>query len=90
MITELHISNWKSFGEETTLYIAPLTFVIGANASGKSNILDALASGSIRTKGGALRIAVFVDTPLFPIQIANDNNGRRLDDGPNALPKFGA
>ena len=29
-------------------------------------------------------------TPSFPIQIANDKNGRRLDDGPNALPKNGS
>lgn len=42
MIKELRLINWKSFGD-TTLYIDPLTFVIGTNASGKSNILDALS-----------------------------------------------
>ena len=41
MITQLHLHNWKSF-EDAVLYIDPLTFVIGTNASGKSNILDAL------------------------------------------------
>lgn len=41
MITELTLHNWKSFAD-ATLYIDPLTFVIGTNASGKSNILDAL------------------------------------------------
>lgn len=41
MITELTLHNWKSF-EDSTLYIDPLTFIIGTNASGKSNILDAL------------------------------------------------
>lgn len=41
MITRLHLHNWKSF-EDASLYIDPLTFVIGTNASGKSNILDAL------------------------------------------------
>lgn len=41
MITRLHLHNWKSF-EDADLYIDPLTFVIGTNASGKSNILDAL------------------------------------------------
>lgn len=41
MITELRLRNWKSFAD-ATLYIDPLTFVIGTNASGKSNILDAL------------------------------------------------
>lgn len=41
MITELKLHNWKSFSD-ATLYIDPLTFVIGLNASGKSNIFDAL------------------------------------------------
>ena len=42
MIEELRLTNWKSYGE-STLYIEPLTFIIGFNASGKSNILDALS-----------------------------------------------
>jgi predicted ATPase len=41
MIKELKLTNWKSF-KEATLYIDPLTILIGANASGKSNALDAL------------------------------------------------
>lgn len=41
MIKELRLHDWKCFGD-ATLYIDPLTFVIGANASGKSNILEAL------------------------------------------------
>jgi AAA15 family ATPase/GTPase len=41
MIKEVTLKRWKSF-EEATLYIDPLTVVIGLNASGKSNILDAL------------------------------------------------
>lgn len=41
MIKELKLKNWKSFSE-STLYIDPLTILIGANASGKSNTLDAL------------------------------------------------
>ena len=40
MIKSLELSNWKSF-ESATLFIDPLTILIGANASGKSNILDA-------------------------------------------------
>jgi len=43
MIKELTLTNWKSF-EKATLYIDPLTIIIGANASGKSNTLDALLS----------------------------------------------
>ncbi len=33
MITELKLTNWKSF-EEATLYIDPLTVLIGSNAKG--------------------------------------------------------
>jgi predicted ATPase len=41
MIKELRVENWKSF-ERATLYIDPLTILIGENASGKSNLLEAL------------------------------------------------
>lgn len=41
MIKELKLNNWKSFAD-ATLYIDPLTIIIGTNASGKSNTLDAL------------------------------------------------
>lgn len=50
MIKEIRLHNWKSF-ERSNLYIDPLTFVIGTNASGKSNILDALAFLSGCAKG---------------------------------------
>lgn len=40
MIKEITVKNWKSF-EEATFFIDPLTILIGANASGKSNLLDA-------------------------------------------------
>lgn len=41
MLKELRLTHWKSF-DSATLYIDPLTLLIGANASGKSNTLDAL------------------------------------------------
>lgn len=41
MIKTVTFTNWKSF-RDATLYIDPLTVLIGANASGKSNALDAL------------------------------------------------
>jgi predicted ATPase len=41
MIKELYLKNWKSFGD-TTLYIEPVTVLMGLNASGKSNAMDAL------------------------------------------------
>lgn len=54
MITVLHLENWKSY-ERSSLQIDPLTVLIGTNASGKSNALDAfvllnrIASGSMLT-----------------------------------------
>lgn len=41
MIRSIRLINWKSF-TDATLHIDPLTVIIGMNASGKSNILDAL------------------------------------------------
>lgn len=41
MIREIHLRNWKSF-EEATLFFDPFVVLIGANASGKSNVIDAL------------------------------------------------
>lgn len=59
MITELHLSNWKSFSD-TTLHIDQLTFLIGTNASGKSNILDAL--GFLKSLAGGIQIRDIVST----------------------------
>lgn len=53
MITQLKVNNWKSYSE-ATLYIDPLTFVIGTNASGKSNLLDALVCLSELSAGKAV------------------------------------
>ena len=40
MLTSLTVENWKSF-EKATLTIDALTVLIGMNASGKSNLLEA-------------------------------------------------
>lgn len=40
MITSLRLTNFKNFADET-LRMGPLTVIVGANASGKSNIRDA-------------------------------------------------
>ncbi|WP_313683014.1 AAA family ATPase [Pantoea sp.] len=40
MLTQIHIENFKSYKKQT-LHLAPLTLMIGANASGKSNALEA-------------------------------------------------
>jgi len=41
MIKSIQLHNWKSF-RNATLYFDPLTVLIGTNASGKSNALDAI------------------------------------------------
>lgn len=41
MITKLSLYNWKSF-QKAELFIDPITVLIGLNASGKSNVIDAL------------------------------------------------
>lgn len=41
MIKSIRLVSWKSFSD-ATLYIDPVTVLIGTNASGKSNALDAL------------------------------------------------
>ena len=56
MITRLHLKNWKSF-EDSVVYIDPLTFLIGTNASGKSNVLDAFLFLHLLMKGLALEDA---------------------------------
>ncbi len=40
MIESLHLKRFKNF-QDATLTLGPLTILIGANASGKSNIRDA-------------------------------------------------
>lgn len=42
MITRMRFKNWRSLRDVTIDNITPLTVFIGANSSGKSNILDAL------------------------------------------------
>ena len=46
MLTSLLLENWKSFGSTDTLrsivQFEPVTLLVGPNASGKSNVLDAL------------------------------------------------
>ena len=43
MLKSLTLTNWKSFGEaRNELKFAPLTLLVGPNASGKSNALDGL------------------------------------------------
>lgn len=67
MIKELKLINWKSF-QEATLYIDPLTVVIGSNASGKSNCLDALLFLNRVSQGIAIFPAIAGDVNLPAIR----------------------
>ena len=42
MLTSFSVERFKSYKQEATLHLAPLTVLIGANASGKSNVVEAL------------------------------------------------
>jgi len=53
MLTQLTLSNFKSY-RDARLPLAPLTFLIGANASGKSNMLEAMRLLSWLAKGSRL------------------------------------
>ena len=41
-ISEVKLGNWRNFGKESKTKLAPVSYVVGVNASGKSNLLDAL------------------------------------------------
>lgn len=66
MITALHLENWKSY-EKAALFIDPLSVLIGTNASGKSNALDALLLLN-RVASGAMLTSAFqgdgIQSPL--------------------------
>lgn len=62
MITELRLQNWKSFAD-AKIFIDPLTIVIGTNASGKSNIFD------------ALKFLRALSTPRYVTEVLNELRG---------------
>ncbi len=64
MLKKLILENWKSF-RYAELPIDPLTILIGTNASGKSNALDALDFLSRLTQGKSLRAAL-IGEPSYP------------------------
>lgn len=67
MLTRLRIKNWKSF-EEAELYIDPLTVVIGTNAGGKSNALDALDFLNRSASGLSLTTCLTGDGNVEPLR----------------------
>lgn len=67
MITSLKLENWKSF-EHAILHIDSLTVMIGTNASGKSNALDALSFLNRIASGTMLTAALQGDTGLSALR----------------------
>ena len=67
MIKEVSLKNWKSF-DTTTLNIDPLSILIGTNASGKSNILDAFIFLYRLAWGKQILSSVNGDSELSPIR----------------------
>ena len=67
MIKSVILKNWKSY-EESTLYIDPLTIVIGMNSSGKSNAVDALIFLSRIAGGAGIFQAIAGDVSLSPLR----------------------
>jgi predicted ATPase len=79
MIKEIQLTNWKSF-QEATLFIDPLTILIGTNASGKSNALDALIFLQRIASGEALTSALQGDADRLEIRGGIDWACRRGTD----------
>ncbi len=67
MITQLHLENWKSY-QKATLHIDALTVLIGTNASGKSNALDALLFLHRVASGALLTSALQGDSAQLPLR----------------------
>ncbi len=67
MIKKLNVKNWKSF-EKATFFVDPLTILIGANASGKSNLLDAFLFLQRISANVGISQAVSGDVNLPPLR----------------------
>lgn len=79
MITSLQMKDWKSF-EQAKLHVDPLTVLIGANASGKSNALDALSFLNRIANGTMLTAALQGDTGLPALRGGTEWAARKPGD----------
>lgn len=69
MLTSFTLENFKSFREPATLPFAPLTMLAGANASGKSNLVEALRLLRLIAEGNKLsKIFKVLRHEHFPIR----------------------
>ncbi len=67
MLKQISFENWKSF-RNTTIHLEPLTMVIGAKGSGKTNALEALAFLSHTAQGKNVRESLKGDSTQIPIR----------------------
>lgn len=67
MLTEIRLKNWKSY-TEATLFIDSLSVLIGTNAGGKSNALDALTFLNRISQGSVITNALQGDGTQSPIR----------------------
>lgn len=67
MITELKLENWKSY-QSASIHIDPLSVLVGTNASGKSNALDALLLLNRVASGAMLTSALKGDGTQAPLR----------------------
>lgn len=67
MITAFEFQNWKSYSD-SKLHVDPLTVLIGTNASGKSNALDALLFLNRIAHGAQLTAALQGDAALGAVR----------------------
>lgn len=76
MITELRLTNWKSYAQ-ATLHIDALSVLVGTNASGKSNALDALLLLNRLASGAMLTSALKGEGTQAPVRGGVDWAARR-------------
>ena len=67
MIVQLDMENWKSY-ESASLFIDRLSVLVGTNASGKSNALDAFSLLNRTANGSMLTAALLGDGSLAAIR----------------------
>ncbi|MEQ9481364.1 AAA family ATPase [Coleofasciculus sp. F4-SAH-05] len=67
MLKKLILKNWKSF-RDAELPIDPLTVLIGANASGKSNVIEALEFLKRTVSGKEIHASLAGDSILPPLR----------------------
>lgn len=79
MITTLHLKDWKSF-QDAELFVDSLTVIIGTNASGKSNALDAISFLNRIAMGMMLTTALQGDSVLPALRGGTEWAARKPGD----------